>query len=55
MHDPYLYDDFPVLKNKLGIVDGEMLDKAEVEFSCNAIHDLLTTPLDGNYDFAHLC
>jgi len=55
MFDPYLYDDCPVLKNILGIKDGDLLDKAEVEFSCNAIHDLLTNPIQGVYDFAHLC
>jgi len=55
MHDPYLYDDCPVLNNKLGIKDSEMLDKAEVEFSCNAIHNLLTNPIIGAYDFYHLC
>ena len=55
MHDPYLYDDCPVLKNKLGLKDGDLLDKAEVEFSCNAIHDLLINPIQGKYDFAHLC
>jgi len=31
------------------------LDKAEVEFSCNAIHDLLIHPINGNFDFNHLC
>jgi len=55
MHDPYLYEDFPVLKNKLGLKDGDLLDKAEIEFSCNAIHNLLTSPLRGNFDFVHLC
>ena len=55
MHDPYLYDDCAVLKNKLGLKDGDLLDKAEVEFSCNAIHDLLNNPIPGDYDFEHLC
>ncbi|MCL2367061.1 MAG: Fic family protein [Oscillospiraceae bacterium] len=55
MIDPYLYTDCPVLKNKLGIKDGALLDKAEVDFSCNAINDLLTSPINGNYDFDHLC
>jgi len=55
MHDPYLYYDCAVLKNKLGLKDGDLLDKAEVEFSCNAIHDLLINPIQGNYDFEHLC
>jgi len=55
MLDPYLYGDCAVLKNKLGIKDGDLLDLAEVEFSCNAINDLLTNPISGEYDFAHLC
>jgi len=55
MYDPYLYDDCLVLRNKFGIKDNDLLDKAEVEFSCNAIHDLVTKPLQGSYDFLHLC
>lgn len=55
MIDVYLYDDCPVLRNKLGIKDGALLDIVEVEFSCNAINELLITPIDGNYDFKHLC
>jgi cell filamentation protein len=55
MLDPYLYEDCAVLKNKLGIKDEDMLNLAEVEFSCNAINDLLTNPIPGDYDFAHLC
>ena len=55
MLDPYLYKDCDVLRNKLGIKDEDALNLAEVEFSCNAIHDLLTNPIQGAYDFAHLC
>jgi len=55
MHDPYLYDDCPVLKNKLGLKDGDLLDKAEVELSCNAINYLLAHHVHGDYDFSHLC
>jgi len=55
VYDPYLYDDCDVLKNKLGLKNGDLLDKAEVEFSCNAIHDLLKNPIPGDYDFKHLC
>lgn len=55
MIDPYCYDDCGVLKNKLGIKNQEILDKAEVEFSCNAIHELSFNPLIGNYDFQHYC
>lgn len=38
MIDPYCYENSDVLKNKLGIKDGAELDRAEVDFSCNAIH-----------------
>ena len=33
MPDPYLYDDVPVLRNKLGIRDGKVLDMIEAEQS----------------------
>jgi len=55
MIDPYCYENSDVLKNKLGIKDGAELDRAEVDFSCNAIHELSISPLDGNYDFEHFC
>ncbi len=55
MRDPYLYDDCDVLKNKLGIKSDEALNKAEVNYSCNAIHDLAKEPLSGSYDFEHYC
>lgn len=55
MVDPYCYEDCNVLRNKLNIKNSEDLDRAEVEFSCNAIHELSVSPLDGNYDFQHLC
>jgi len=55
MTDPYLYDDCQVLRNKLGIKDAELLDEAEVDLSCNAINDLLTSSILGDYGFDHLC
>ncbi|MFV0504171.1 MAG: Fic/DOC family protein [Lachnospirales bacterium] len=55
MIDPYCYENSDVLKNKLGIKDGAELDRAEVDFSCNAIHELSISPLDGKYDFEHFC
>jgi len=48
MHDPYLYDDCPVLQNKLGIKDNDLLNKAEVEFSCAAIHEYPPPPTQNN-------
>lgn len=55
MIDPYCYEDCNVLKNKLGIKNSEELDKAEVDFACNAIHELSICPLNGIYDFQHFC
>jgi len=55
MNDPYLYDDCAVLKNKLGIKDSALLDRAEVDISCNAIHDMSLSPVAGDYDFSHFC
>ena len=55
MIDPYCYENSNVLKNKLGIKDGTELERTEVDFSCNAIHELSITPLDGNYNFEHFC
>lgn len=55
MTDPYCYEDCNVLKNKLGIKNSEALDRAEVDFSCNAIHELSVSPLQGKYDFQHFC
>lgn len=55
MNDPYCYENSEVLRNKLGIKDNMELERAEVEFSCNAIHELSLYSLIGNYDFKHLC
>ena len=55
MRDPYLYDDCPVLRNRLGIKDAALLDKAEVDLTCKAIYDISVSPIAGDYDFAHLC
>lgn len=55
MTDIYCYEDCDVLRNKLGIKDKIVLDKAEVDFACNAIHELLVCPPEGKYDFQHFC
>jgi Protein involved in cell division len=55
MNDPYLYGDCDVLKNKFGVKDSDVLDKIEVEVSCNAIYEISVAPIIGNYDFEHLC
>ena len=55
MHDPYLFTDCNVLRNKLGIKDEEALNIAEVDLTCKAIHDLYLSPINGSYDFEHFC
>ena len=55
MRDPYFYDDCDVLQNKLGIKNEKLLEEAEVDISCNAIYEITTLSLRGNYDFDHLC
>lgn len=55
MRDPYLYSDCDVLKNKLDIKEAQVLDNAEVEFSCNALYEISINPLPGKYDFNHFC
>lgn len=55
MRDPYLYEDCNILRNKKGIKDASMLDKAETEYACCSLRELALTPLPGSYDFSHYC
>ncbi len=54
MRDPYLYDDTPVLRNKLGIRDQKLLDQAEADYVVYRLKDLALNPLRGNYHSGHL-
>ncbi len=54
MRDPYLYDDIPVLKNKLDIRDQKLLDQAEADYVVYRLKDLALNPLSGNYHTEHL-
>lgn len=54
MRDPYLYDDIPVLRNKLGIRDQILLDKAEADYVVYRLKDLALNPLGGGYHTEHL-
>jgi Protein involved in cell division len=53
--DPYLYKGTSVLKNKLNIKVQEHLDRAEGDYTSLRLAELAENPLDGDYDFAHLC
>ena len=55
MNDPYFYKDCAVLQNRLGVKNSELLDKIEVDISCNAIYEVSLVPIIGNYDFTHFC
>ena len=54
MRDPYLYDDVPVLKNKLDIRDQKLLDNAEADYVVYRLKNLALNPLSGNYNTKHL-
>lgn len=54
MRDPYLYDDVPVLRNKLGIRDQVLLDHAEADYVVYRLKDLALNPLGGDYHTEHL-
>lgn len=47
MRDPYLYDDIPVLRNKLGIRNQVLLDDAEADYVVYRLKDLALNPLGG--------
>ena len=53
MRDPYLYDDIPVLRNKLGIRDQALLDDAEADYVVYRLKDLALNPLGGDYHTQH--
>ena len=54
MRDPYLYDDVPILRNKLGIHDPKLLEQAEADYVVYRLKDLALNPLRGNYHTEHL-
>lgn len=54
MRDPYLYEDVPILKNKLNIHDKDLLDDAEADYVVYRLKDLALNPLAGNYHTNHL-
>lgn len=56
MHDSiYCYQNSDVLKNKLDIRDKRLLLQAEIEYTTIQLMDLQRHPIDGNFDFNHLC
>jgi len=52
--DPYVNPESGVLRNRLGIVDPDVLRRIEADLTFAALADLGTRVLPGNYDLAHL-
>ena len=54
-HDPwYCYPGSDVLRNKLEITDGELLDKKEASITAIRMMELDSDPVVGNFDLDHL-
>ena len=54
MRDPYLYEDVPVLRNKLYIRKQDLLDDAEADYVVFRLKDIVLNPLRGDYHTPHL-
>ncbi|WP_405178361.1 Fic family protein [Nocardia sp. NBC_01377] len=52
--DPYVDPESGVLRNRLGIVDADLLRRVESDLSFAALADLGTRILPGSYDLDHL-
>ena len=48
MRDPYLYEDVPILKNKLNIHKKDLFEDAEADYVVYRLKDLALNPLAGN-------
>ena len=55
MEDSYYYPGTRVLRNKFNIKDSDELSEAERRLSRYRTEELLESPVDGAFDFRHLC
>jgi cell filamentation protein len=53
-HDHYLDPASGVLKNRLGITDAAVLERAEAALVATRSYELSQTPLKGRFDLTHL-
>jgi len=51
----YCYENSSVLRNKLGITDGDALRTAEREIAAVRLLEAVRSPIRGKLDFKHLC
>jgi cell filamentation protein len=54
MRDPYLYEDAPVLKNRLGIKDADVLDCAEADITYLRLYDVDGAVQSSEFDLPRL-
>jgi cell filamentation protein len=54
MRDPYLYDDVPVLKNRLNIKDKELLERAEADITAFALAEVDNVVADMPFELPRL-
>ena len=52
--DDYFYENTKVLKNKLNILDKDLLKESEKKLTALRISELSTSPIVGDFDFEHL-
>lgn len=55
MRDPYLYPNTDILINKHGIKNEKDLNEMEAEYASFRLKQIIERPLQGDYDFKHLC
>jgi cell filamentation protein len=55
MNDPYVYPGTETLKNLLGERGEERLKEIEADYTGLRIRELMDSPVQGEYDFSHLC
>lgn len=55
MDNVYCYPGTDTLKNKLGIRDKERLLTAEIRLTAIRLYQLQEQPIQGKFDFSHLC
>ena len=54
MRDPYLYEDEPILRNKLNIHEKDLFEDAEADYVVYRLKELALNPIAGNYHTKHL-
>lgn len=51
----YCYPNSSILRNKLGILEADVLENAERKLTMLRLYELMEKPIQGNFDLSHLC